>query len=270
VSEAADARTPDISFIVTTRNSDRTIGACLASLVDQVNVTSEILVIDNSSSDQTASIVREFRVQLENCGPERSAQRNRGLALSRGQVLLFIDSDMVLERTVGAECCQMLLNGFDCLVIPETSFGQGYLARSRAFDRSLHDGNPMVEAARAFRRTVIEELGGFNESLTGPEDWELHDRARAYGYVLGTIQSKIHHDEGKIRARELFVKKRYYSADLAKFLDSNPHRAHALVSRYLNPQLWFKLLQNFPLVPGVLYLKLIEAVAYSTRPRVRA
>lgn len=258
---------PDISFVVTTRNSSRTLQQCLESLVGQVGVNGEILVIDNHSSDTTLEIAKRYAARVENYGPERSAQRNLGMHLSRAPVVVFVDSDMVLEPSVGIESVSKLKQGFDCLVIPETSFGQGYLARARALDRSLQAGNLAVEAARAYTRSAITELGGFDETLTGPEDWELHDRAQSRGLRVGVTEARIHHDEGSIKSRELFAKKRYYSTDLARYLEKSPHRRSGLIRRYADRSVALGLISHPQLIPGIAYLKAIEALAFSLRSR---
>ena len=86
-----------ISAIVPTRNSERTIASCLESLRRQQGCDVEVIVIDNNSSDATAQIATDLADIVINAGPERSAQRNRGAEAATGEIVFFIDSDMVLE-----------------------------------------------------------------------------------------------------------------------------------------------------------------------------
>lgn len=200
-----------ISFVVPTRNSGRTLDACLGSLRAQTHPYVEVIVVDNRSSDDTPAIARRLADLLVEWGPERSAQRNRGTACSTGDVVVFIDSDMVLEPHVATA----IHDRFDAdpetgaLIIPERSFGDGFLSRCRELEKRLYVGDAAVESPRAFRRELIESLGGWDESLTAAEDWDLADRTRAVTRV-GRVPAWIWHDEGRIRLRATFAKKRYY------------------------------------------------------------
>ena len=209
-----------ISFVVPTKNSDRTLEACLVSLRQQVGVEVEISVVDNSSTDGTPEIARRLADVVETFGPERSAQRNRGTALSTGDVVVFVDSDMTFERAIAADLVDVLMQRSDvgAVIIPERSFGEGFFAQCRVLEKSLYVGDDTVEAPRAFRREVIESLGGWDERLTAAEDWDLSDRTRAAGVVVARIQSYIWHDEGQIRLSQTFAKKRYYGRWIAEYL----------------------------------------------------
>ena len=100
-----------ISFVVPTRDSARTLDACLGSLRAQTHPDVEVIVVDNGSTDRTAQIARRHAHQFVEWGPERSAQRNKGTARSTGDVVVFIDSDMVLEPQVAAEIERPLRSG---------------------------------------------------------------------------------------------------------------------------------------------------------------
>jgi len=91
-----------ISFVVPTRDSARTLDACLRSLRAQTHPDVEVIVVDNQSTDGTAEIARRHADQVVAWGPERSAQRNKGTACAAGDVVVFVDSDMVLEPHVAA------------------------------------------------------------------------------------------------------------------------------------------------------------------------
>ena len=92
-----------VSLIVPTRNSARTLAACLESCSNQTHEDVEVIVVDNSSTDGTVEIAHELADLVLDQKPERSAQRNRGAAESTGDIVVFIDSDMVLEPTVVAD-----------------------------------------------------------------------------------------------------------------------------------------------------------------------
>lgn len=87
-----------ISIIIPTFNGASRIGNCLDALLPQVtDVGSEIIVVDDGSSDSTADVVRTFPgvrlIGQKNSGP--AAARNRGAAEAQGSIILFTDDDCV-------------------------------------------------------------------------------------------------------------------------------------------------------------------------------
>jgi glycosyltransferase involved in cell wall biosynthesis len=212
--------------VVPTRDSARTVEACLLSVREQTHPDLEAIVVDNGSSDGTLAIGERLADLAISARPERSAQRNEGARRASGSVLLFVDSDMVLEPGVVADCVEQLLRGADAVVIPETSFGAGFWARCKALERSCYVGDPLIEAARCFRRETFEAAGGFDEALpAGPEDWDLHERVRMAGASIGRTTAMIHHDEGAPHLSALVRKKYYYGQAMAEYRRRHPELA---------------------------------------------
>lgn len=218
-----------ISVIVPTRNSDRTLAACLGSLRHQTHDDMEVIVVDNGSTDRTVAIAQHWADVVVDRGPERSAQRNHGADLATGDVVLFIDSDMVLEPGVVADVAGVLAAEptIGAVIIPERSFGEGFLASCRVLEKSLYVGSDDVEAPRAFRREAFAAAGRWDETLTAAEDWDLADRTRAAGVGIARIDSWIWHDEGRISLRAQYTKKQYYGRWVAEYLHRHPEaRGH--------------------------------------------
>jgi glycosyltransferase involved in cell wall biosynthesis len=213
-----------ISAIVPTRNSGRTLAACLGSLQHQTHGDVEIIVVDNASSDDTAELGRAMADVFADRGPERCAQRNHGAELATGEIVLFIDSDMVLEPTVLADIAAVFDTqpGIGAVIIPERSFGVGFLASCRVLEKSLYVGQDDVEAPRAFRRELFDLVGRWDETLTAAEDWDLADRTRAAGVGIARVPSWIWHDEGEISLRAQYTKKQYYGRWVAEYMSRKP------------------------------------------------
>lgn len=231
-----------VSVVVPTRDSARTLRQCLASVTAQTHPDIELVVVDNGSRDGTVAIARELADRVEQWGPERSAQRNRGLRVSSGEYLVFLDSDQTLEPAVAAEAVALFATDprLGAIVIPELARGQGFLASCRALEKHVYLGNPHVEAARVFRRDVLERFGGYDERLTGAEDWELPDRVEAARYRIGRTRARVWHEEGAVRIGEAFRKKRYYGRGVASYLQlpGGPgHRRLACLGLLRRPRL---------------------------------
>ncbi|MBU1500062.1 glycosyltransferase family 2 protein, partial [Patescibacteria group bacterium] len=90
---------PDISVIIPSYNSGRTIEPCLQSLIKQ-SLKPEIIVVDDGSKDNTKTIVQSFsQVKLltqTHQGP--GAARNLGVKKAKGEILVFVDADMEFDQ----------------------------------------------------------------------------------------------------------------------------------------------------------------------------
>jgi len=215
----------DIAVVVPTRNSAATLRVCLESIRGQQQPCT-IIVVDNASEDDTQRIAQELADVVIVGGPERSAQRNAGAALTSAAYVGFIDSDMELPPTVVGEAVEALVAGAVSVVVPERTVGEGYWAEVRAFERSFYDGDANIEAPRFFRRDVFDGVGGFDEVMTGGEDWDLGIRTGGLGPRV-RIQSTILHHEGRVRYFSACLKKWYYGAGYARFM--HKHGASSMI-----------------------------------------
>jgi glycosyltransferase involved in cell wall biosynthesis len=207
-----------VSVIITTKKEARYITACLDSVKSQTYKNIEIIVVDNHSSDKTKQIARRFTSLVFEAGPERSAQRNFGAWKAKGEYVLFVDADMILGKNVVTECVDKSKT-YRALVIPEKSVGVGFWATCKALERACYEGVEWMEAARCYRRDTFNSLGGYDEKLTGPEDYELAQRLRAnFGNKsIGRIRSYILHDEGDLTLPNLLQKKYYYGRRMDRY-----------------------------------------------------
>ena len=221
------SRFDSLSVVIPTKNSARTLERCIVSLRSQLDLSGqafpvEVIVVDNSSTDQTPEIARRLADRFETRGPERCAQRNVGMRLASNEIVIFIDSDMVLEPYV---CVQTFLefenDQCGAVVLPEESFGEGFWAACRSLEKRIALGDPRTEAARGFRVSSLREIGAWNEALTAAEDWDLTDRVVAAGWTISRCQARVLHDEGRPTLRGTFAKKRYYGQWVGAYLEQS-------------------------------------------------
>jgi glycosyltransferase involved in cell wall biosynthesis len=93
---------PTVSVIVPARNEEASLGACLESLTAQAGVSSEIIVVDDASTDRTREIAQSFpSVRVVDAGPPPAHWTGKnnamvaGAAVAAGEWLLFTDADTV-------------------------------------------------------------------------------------------------------------------------------------------------------------------------------
>jgi glycosyltransferase involved in cell wall biosynthesis len=112
VASVNSASLPTVSVIVPAYNVEKYIGECVESLLAQTYPELEIIVVDDGSTDATASMLGRY----ERCGSVKvisqknqgvSAARNRALAAARGKFVAFIDSDDVVHPELFATCVNL-------------------------------------------------------------------------------------------------------------------------------------------------------------------
>ncbi|NEP46180.1 MAG: glycosyltransferase, partial [Okeania sp. SIO2H7] len=181
-------------------NAEKTIRETMESVVNQTFCDWELIVINDSSQDGTIEVVSKIkdpRIKLfsyENAGP--SASRNRGLDKAEGKFISFLDSDDLWTTNKLEEQLKALQANTSAGVAYSWT---DYIDESSRFLRpGLHlsfsgdvyskllvrnflenGSNPLI------KREALNEVGGFDESLRGPEDWDMWLRLGAkYHFVV--------------------------------------------------------------------------------------
>lgn len=199
----------EVSIIVLNYNGRKWLEACLESLGAQAHVDAELILVDNASTDDSVTFVRERfpsvrLVQLEkNLG--FAGGNNAGARVARAPYLAFLNNDTdadpgwaaclrdALEVNPNASLAtSRIVYRHDPAILD--SAGDGYLRAGGAFKRG--HGQPAVDyleatevfgacgAAFMIRRAVFQELGGFDEDLfLVYEDVDLSYRAQLRGYL---------------------------------------------------------------------------------------
>lgn len=194
---------PFVSVIIPVHNDADGIRQTLRSLFAQTypKTRYEIIVVDNRSEDDTfltiQKMVSEFdgNIVVETEAVKGSyAARNRGIDISRGEILAFIDSDM----TVGPD---WLYNGVSCFFYKKADYigcridivsSRNRLSLWEKYDMALGfpvkvymeiDGYAPTACLFATRK-VIDAVGNFNHTLLSGGDREFGTRVRDHGFTM--------------------------------------------------------------------------------------
>jgi len=184
----AEKGAPRISVIVPTWNRADTICDAIDSILSQSISPYEVIVSDDGSSDNTVQMLRvRYRAEIQ-CGMLKIVEnthggvcttRNAGLNVSSGEVIAYLDSDNKWRR--------------DYLLVVSAFFAENQLAESvysgylwhnnntgdikyrfRQFDRKqLVEGNFIDLNCFAHRRSLYNQFGGFDTTLSRLVDWDL-------------------------------------------------------------------------------------------------
>jgi len=229
-----------ISLVVSTKNEQQNIKNCLESIKKQIFDAQEmeIIVVDNNSTDHTKEIARQYTDKVFNVGPERSAQRNFGARQAVGDILGFIDADMILSLGVTQEAAEKFEQDKNLvgLYINEkivnifTGFSQGlpplkgvrnFFCKVRNFERQFYNLT-LIDAVRFMRREDFFTAGGFDENLFACEDWDLQKRlnivARDSDRHFDILNALIYHNEKEKKLKDLIAKKKYYAGSFQKYI----------------------------------------------------
>ena len=199
---------PQVAIVIPTYQR----GALLARTLRAVSglktaVAHEIVVVDDGSDEVNLALVERAvatcptarLLRQENAGPARA--RNTGYRAGSGDLVAFIDDDCApapdwLQRLIAPfERSDARLGAVGGRVLPEPPHNWvGRFCAATEYSSGLQPVFLNAATANAcFRRSVLDELGGFDEGFRHPggDDPDLSERVRAAGYRLEFVPDAI-------------------------------------------------------------------------------
>lgn len=192
------------SVVVPAYNAADTLDETLASLRTQTFPMWEAIIVDDGSTDSTATIAyswaqrdNRFRVILQSNGGE-SAARNTGIRAARNDWLVFLDSDdwlapQYLERMAKQIAKDPKLDAVVCSCVRVTPSGQYGPASvytqsllSNLFPEFVKDC-PFALLNCVVRCSLVQEIGEFDTGLVTCADWDFWQRVARTGARFGNI-----------------------------------------------------------------------------------
>src|SRR3954447_12846171 len=176
-----------VSIIIPCFNAAATIGEAVASALAERGPGSEILVVDDGSTDGSLAVARGFEPGVRVVtGPNRgvSAARNRGIAETTGEWLVFLDADdLLLPETLARRSATAAMTDADVIVCDWQDLVENGPASVdgpvRSVDLEALAANPEIAcathfwatcAALMYRRSLVAKIGGFRLDLPVIQD----------------------------------------------------------------------------------------------------
>jgi glycosyltransferase involved in cell wall biosynthesis len=189
-----------VSVIVPTRDRDPLLRQALASIAANAEpgLELEILVIDNGAGESTSSIASEMGGRYLRCSTQGvSAARNCGLQAATGEYVAFLDDDDVwMPRHLRLLVDWLAEHPYHGAVLGQVQNTDLELRNpGLLWPESLPDGGRIFAqllrvqpqlGATVIRKSVLDQIGHFDETLLGDEDWDLHMRL-AIGRLVGFV-----------------------------------------------------------------------------------
>jgi GT2 family glycosyltransferase len=206
-------RWPRISVVVCTFNGERTLRACLRDLLEVDYPNFEVIVVNDGSTDSTPEIASEYDVRListDNMG--LATARNIGLDAATGEIVAYLDDDARPDRDwlsyLALTFAREAYAGLGGPNLPPAKSTTMASCMAEAPGGPTHvlvsdrDAEHIPGCNMAFRKSVLEEIGGFDPQFrVAGDDVDVCWRLQEAGHKLGFCPAALvwHEPRGSLR-----------------------------------------------------------------------
>lgn len=218
---------PKVSVIVPVYNEEIVIRRTIRALLKSDYPLTEILIIDDGSTDQTASTIKKYfsrnpKVKLlQKINGGKASALNYGFQQALGEIIITIDADTIFKRATISELVKNFSDPRVAAVTGNCKIGNihnqlllwqhiEYVTSQNLDKRAFEELSCITVVSgsnSAWRKTVVEQLGLYHHD-TLAEDTELTIRILNAGHKIMYDERAISYEESPETIKE-FVKQRY-------------------------------------------------------------
>lgn len=198
----------DIAVIIVCHNYGRYLAEATESVLRQTVTPREILIVDDTSSDETPSVASSFASKgvLYLRGEWRSvcAARNAGATATVSPLIVFLDADDILPPTYLERCRSVMKDPRIGIAYGDMrEFGESTTNhRMPTFDSRLLQRKNFISSHAMMRRQALEVVGGYREFRNAHEDWDLYRRIVSGSWTAKKAKTYVRyrvHDKSSLR-----------------------------------------------------------------------
>lgn len=167
-------KSPEISIIIRTHNSEKYIKNTLESALNQTldGDLYEIVVVDDGSTDKTRDILKEYserirQIEKSKIGPMQAL--NEGIRHSRGKYAVVLDSDDLFEPNILEELYNKITDNESIAFVYPDYYEYDETTQERQSISVKENIFNSVAVGILFRKEVLAEVGYYDENLIFPE-----------------------------------------------------------------------------------------------------
>jgi glycosyltransferase involved in cell wall biosynthesis len=216
-----------VSVIIPVYNGGTFLNEAIESVRQQAYVPLEIIILDDGSTDDTGEIAASFEKEVRyHYQPNKGlpAARNSGLRMACGDVITFLDVDDLWSKEKTTLQIELLSNS------PSAEIVLGYT--QIMLHTGINDGvqvfqeweSPVLAMSlggAAFRKSVFDTIGPFDETQRYCDDWDWFMRARELNIEMVVHKEVVqfYRRHGKNMTNQQRLNNHYFIRMLKKSLD---------------------------------------------------
>jgi glycosyltransferase involved in cell wall biosynthesis len=217
-----------ISCIIPALNEQKNIDGLISSILSQ-NLApplslNEIIVVDNGSQDNTVNIAKNMGAKTYvKPGLTIGGLRNFGAEKAKGDILIFLDADNVLDNSVINNIVKnLLVDNIGAIGVPLRPYGdptwveKTWYYHIHTYKKGLNKAGAIASGAFGIKKKLFLEAGGFDERLAVGEDTELSRRLKNMGYQIYLDPECVIHNKGFPKTLLEFLKVEIWHGDSIK------------------------------------------------------
>lgn len=245
------------SVIISTYNGAKKLPTILLSIQEQAIKDFELIIVVDGSTDDTIDVLKTWENKFEDFkvisqqNKGRAAVRNTGVRHASGELLLFFDDDLIVDKNCIKEHQEYqqstnYKNIFVGEIIDDpiaTNDNEAFLKYKkhivaswyktmfkpeRKISEHIFDGDYYLAGANfSLTKTIYNHIGGLDETLNRSEDYEFAIRAKLAGIktIMGDKYASVIHKDNNNNFKDWVLKARYgeinnaivYAKDKEKF-----------------------------------------------------
>ena len=207
-----------ISIVVPTYNASRHIERNIRNLLSNVPKNTEIIVVDDGSTDSTVSILKRFKkiklITRKHTSPAKV--RNVGWRRVKGDIVIFLDSDCYVTKNWFKEMTNSLKEK-DIIAVSgvyltkQKKLISQYIQHQITYRQSRvkkYTDN-LASYSLAVKKKFLVKVGGFPEvyKIASAEDTELSYKLKRFGKFILNKKAKVYHNHSE--SIEKYLKKQF-------------------------------------------------------------